>query len=75
MSADDNDHGSTPAAWTAVSIILLGMTISGFALWHASATAFWAGLGVCLAGSIVGKVMQSLGYGKTPRAGARGSHA
>ena len=64
MSASHDDHGSTPAAWTAVTIMLIGMTISGVALWFSNSAAFWAGLIVCGVGLIVGKVMQSMGYGQ-----------
>ncbi|MBU6212925.1 MAG: hypothetical protein KGP01_00530 [Actinomycetales bacterium] len=64
MSASHDDHGSTPAAWTAVTILLIGMTISGVALWFAKPAAFWAGMVVCAVGLVVGKVMQSMGYGQ-----------
>ena len=73
MSAEHNDHGSTPAAWTAVIILLIGMTVSGFALWFSKPGVFWASLGVCLLGVIVGKVMQNLGYGKASPAEASSS--
>lgn len=73
MSASETDHGSTPAAWTAVIIMLAGMTVSGFALWFAHVSLFWAGLGVCVIGVVVGKVMQSLGFGQKSRAELAGS--
>ncbi|MDF5755985.1 HGxxPAAW family protein [Spongiactinospora sp. TRM90649] len=58
-----NDHGS-PAAWTAVAIMLVGTTLSGLALiWDSPAT-FFAGLGVVVLGGVVGKVMQMMGMGK-----------
>ena len=64
MSASHDDHGSTPAAWTAVTILLIGMTVSGVALWFSKPAVFWAGLVVCVAGLVAGKVMQSMGYGQ-----------
>ncbi|NBO45833.1 MAG: hypothetical protein EBU85_02260 [Actinobacteria bacterium] len=73
MSASETDHGSTPAAWTAVIIMLVGMTISGFALWFAHVSLFWAGIAVCGVGAVVGKVMQSLGFGQKSRAELVGS--
>jgi hypothetical protein len=65
MSAEHDDHGSTPAAWTTVIVLLVGMTISGLALWFSAVAWFWWGMGVCLLGAIVGKLMQSLGYGRS----------
>ncbi|RBQ20378.1 hypothetical protein DP939_11360 [Spongiactinospora rosea] len=60
-----NDHGS-PAAWTTVAIMLIGSTVSGLALIWDSPTIFFSGLGVVVAGGIVGKVMQMMGLGKQP---------
>lgn len=57
-------HGSSPAAWTAVLICLVGITIGGIALvptphW----TLFWIGVVVTLASAIVGWVMSAAGLG------------
>ena len=57
-------HGSTPAAWTAVIIILVGFTIGAIAMvigpnW----LLFWISVGIAVAGGLVGKVMQLLGFG------------
>ena len=65
MSASHDDHGSTPAAWTGVTVLLIGMTISGGALWWSSPTWFWIGMGVCGLGVVAGKVMQLMGFGAT----------
>jgi len=57
-------HGNTVAAWTAVSIMMLGTLVAGVAVWFASFTAFWIGVGIVVLGAIAGKVLQVMGYGK-----------
>jgi hypothetical protein len=57
-------HGSSPAAWTAVLVCLLGITIGGLALipdpnW----TLFWVGVAVTLLAGVVGRVMAAAGMG------------
>jgi hypothetical protein len=57
-------HGSSPAAWTAVLISLVGITIGGVALipvphW----TLFWIGVAVTLSSLVVGRVMSAAGLG------------
>jgi Family of unknown function (DUF6704) len=62
-------HGNTPAAWTGVTLILVGFVVASVGLIAENWVVFWAGvvIGVLL-GPIVGKVMQLLGMGATPRA-------
>lgn len=62
----DHDHGNTPAAWTAVSIMIVGSVVSGAGLIAGSTLSFGAGLAVVAAGAAVGKVMQMMGLGKQP---------
>lgn len=57
-------HGSSPAAWTAVLLALVGITIGGIALiptpnW----VLFTIGTVLTLVSGIVGKIMASAGYG------------
>jgi len=57
-------HGSTPAAWTAVVIVLIGFTVGAVAMvtgpnW----LLFWISVGIAVAGALVGKVMQLFGFG------------
>ena len=59
-----DDHGSTPAAWTAVTIITLAFVVGTVAIVLANWTWFWVGVGLVLVGAVVGKVMQSMGLGK-----------
>lgn len=60
-------HGSSPAAWTAVLLCLIGFTIGGVALligpnW----VVFTVGVVVTLASGVVGKIMSAAGLGVKP---------
>lgn len=59
------DHGHTPAAWTAVLIVLAGFFVGAFAVAVLNWTVFWVGVGIIVLGVIVGKVMQMMGMGAT----------
>jgi hypothetical protein len=65
MSADHDDHGSTPAAWTAVTIIMVAFVVGGIGVLIAQPWVFWAGVALVLVGVVVGKVMQMMGMGAT----------
>ncbi len=57
-------HGSTPAAWTAVVIILVAFTLGAIAMvigpnW----VLFWISVGIAVIGALAGKVMQLMGLG------------
>ena len=56
-------HGNTPAAWTGVTIILIGFVVGGIGLVVANMLLFWVGVALLPVGAIVGKVMQLLGLG------------
>jgi hypothetical protein len=63
MSADHDDHGSTPAAWTAVTIIMIAFVVGGVGVLISEPWVFWAGLVLVVVGVVVGKVMQMMGMG------------
>jgi hypothetical protein len=63
MTAHHDNHGSTPAAWTAVTIIMVAFVIGGVGVGVAQPWLFWAGVGLVVVGIIVGKVMQMMGMG------------
>lgn len=67
--AHDN-HGKTPAAWTAVTLVMIGFLIGSIAVLMASVWLFVVGVVVVIAGAVVGKVMQMMGLGATPPSGA-----
>ena len=57
-------HGSSPAAWTAVLVALVGITVGGIALiptpnW----ILFWIGVVISVGSLAVGRVMSAAGLG------------
>ena len=66
MSASHDDHGSTPAAWTAVTIIMVAFLVGGIGVVAALPWLFWAGVALVVVGLAVGKVMQMMGLGAEP---------
>ena len=64
MSTDtDPGHGNSPAAWTAVVIMLVAFTIGTVAFWFNLAWLVFASAGLVVVGLIVGQVLKKLGYG------------
>jgi len=66
--ANDPGHGNSPAAWTAVTIMLIAFVIGTFAFWFAAEGLgtqwlVWASAALILVGAIVGWVMKAAGYG------------
>jgi hypothetical protein len=59
-------HGNTPAAWTGVSIVLLGFLVGGIGLVIESMPVFWIGVALGPIGGIVGMVMSKMGLGGEP---------
>ena len=56
-------HGSSPAAWTAVIIMLVAFTVGTLAFWFDLAWLVWASAGLLVVGAIVGWLLAKLGYG------------
>ena len=63
-TSTDSDHGSTPAAWTAVIIIMIASVVSTVGVIIGPWPVFWAGIALVAVGGIVGKVLQVAGFGK-----------
>jgi hypothetical protein len=57
------NHGNTPAAWTAVTIALLGVVVGGIGLMADTMVVFWIGIAMMPAALVVGGVMSRMGYG------------
>ncbi len=57
------NHGSTPAAWTAVTVCLVAFVVGAIGLVIGSWPTFWAGVALLAVSVIVGKVMQAMGIG------------
>jgi hypothetical protein len=57
-------HGSSPAAWTAVLIALVGITLGGIALIpRPNWTLFWISVVITFASLLVGRLMSAAGMG------------
>jgi len=59
-------HGSTPAAWTGVAIVLLAFVVGGLGLVLENMPLFFAGVALGPVGAIVGYVMAKMGMGGDP---------
>jgi hypothetical protein len=63
MSADS--HGNTPAAWTGVSVAMIGFLVAGVGLMlkPIDLTVFWIGMAILPISIIVWQVMEKMGMG------------
>jgi len=59
-----DNHGNTPAAWTAVTVAMLGFVVGavGLMLDPISWPVFWVGVGLGVAAVVVFGVMAKMGY-------------
>ena len=60
------EHGNSPAAWTAVTIMVIGALVCAIAFPLTSPVTFAVGLVVVVLGLAIGKVMSMAGYGSLP---------
>jgi hypothetical protein len=58
-----DNHGNTPAAWTAVAVAMLGFVVGGVALMldPVNMTVFWVGCALGVASLVVFAVMAKMG--------------
>jgi hypothetical protein len=59
----DPGHGHSPAAWTAVVIMLLGFSVGTTAFFLDIPVVVWVGVALILIGAIAGWVLSKAGYG------------
>jgi hypothetical protein len=59
----DPGHGNSPAAWVAVTIMLVAFTAGTLAFWFDLPVFVWASAGLLVLGVITGVVLSKLGYG------------
>jgi hypothetical protein len=59
----ESGHGNSPAAWTAVIIMLVAFAIGTLAFWFSIAWLVWASVGLLIVGAIVGKILSVVGFG------------
>lgn len=59
-----DNHGNTPAAWTAVTVAMVGFVVGavGLMIEPISWTIFWAGVAIGVAALVVFGVMAKLGF-------------
>ena len=68
MNESDPGHGNSPAAWTAVIIMLLGFTVGTVAFFLDLPWLVIASAVVVLVGALVGWILAKAGYGvRCPR--------
>lgn len=57
-------HGSNPAAWTTVGIVIVAFLVGAIGLvWGPNWMVFWIGVALIPVGAAVGKVMAVMGLG------------
>jgi len=58
-----DNHGNTPAAWTAVFVALAGFVVGGIGLMLSpiSMPVFWVGVAIVVAAGVVFVVMDKMG--------------
>ncbi|MFT4285187.1 MAG: HGxxPAAW family protein [Protaetiibacter sp.] len=59
----DPGHGNSPAAWIAVTIMLVAFAAGTVFFWLDMPALVWASAGLLVVGLIVGVVLSKLGYG------------
>jgi hypothetical protein len=58
-------HGSNPASWTAVSIVVVGFLVGAFGLvFGPNWLMFWIGVALLPVAVIVGRVLRAMGLGE-----------
>lgn len=63
VHSSDPGHGSSPAAWVAVIIMLVAFTAGTLAFWFDLPIFVWASAALLVLGAITGVVLSKLGYG------------
>ena len=63
MPESHNQHGSTPAAWTAVTIVMVAFLVGAVGFLLAQPWVVWVGVALVVVGAAAGKVMQMMGMG------------
>ena len=59
-------HGNTPAAWTGVTLMLIGFVVGGIGLVIGEMLLFWIGVALQPVGIIAGAIMAKMGMGAQP---------
>ena len=59
----DPGHGDSPAAWTAVIVMLLGIATGTVAFFLHQAWLVWVCVGIVVVGGLLGWILAKAGYG------------
>lgn len=54
-------HGSTPAAWAAVTLVLIAFLVGAVGVLMSNWLIFWVGVAFLLPALVVGKVLERMG--------------
>lgn len=60
-----DNHGNTPAAWTAVAIALAGFLVGGVGLVIGSMVTFWVGVALAPVALVVFAALTKMGHGSS----------
>jgi hypothetical protein len=60
---DDPGHGHSPAAWTAVVIMLVAVTLGTVFFFFDLPVLVWASAGLLVVGALAGWILAKAGYG------------
>jgi hypothetical protein len=66
LDAPHDNHGNSPAAWTAVTIMIIGSVVCAAAFPLISVGVGVLGVLIIIGGLVIGKVMSMAGYGSLP---------
>ncbi|RPE75073.1 hypothetical protein EDF39_2739 [Frondihabitans sp. PhB161] len=61
--SDSDGHGNSPAAWTAVVIMLVAFAVGTIAFCADVPIVVWIAAGFIVIGALVGLVLKKMGYG------------
>ncbi|MGP6171141.1 HGxxPAAW family protein [Microbacterium sp. A196] len=59
----DPGHGHSPAAWTAVVVMLIGVAAGTIAFCFDQPVFVWASVGIIVVGLLLGVILAKAGYG------------
>jgi hypothetical protein len=62
-SQSDPGHGHSPAAWTAVTIMLIALAVGTVAFFLDMAWLVWASVGLLVLGALSGAILAKAGFG------------
>ncbi|MBN9613416.1 MAG: hypothetical protein J0H64_08160 [Actinobacteria bacterium] len=60
---EDPGHGDSPAAWTAVIVMLLGIAAGTVFFFLHKPVMVWASVGIVVLGALLGPILAKAGFG------------